>query len=331
MLTRVATTADLPQLHTFLHRLGLPVAGLDEHLAHSVVVDGEGGPHALAALEVHGSVGLLRSVAVAPERRGQGLAQHLVQGVIERASALGLTDLYLLTTTAAAYFPRFGFQPVPRDVAPAMLHASREVQGVCPASATLMHLALLPRSVAMTQTLPQTIPGLTEPTTTAALTSALRVLPQRPLEFHLHGHVLVPAGYHVTEVKAVTIEAMDCGGNAAAWRETVIQLMDGSTADAQGGFMTNRKFLAIYDRVVKHIPVRDEAEVRFEYGNASTPAMQYHVTHVDAQPERVIIHLRTPGVQCKAGDACGPSGEGVNDECAPALGCCGPQQPMTLS
>lgn len=175
-----------------------------------------------------------------------------------------------------------------------------------------------------------TIPGLTDQTTTAALVAQLRTLPQRPLEFHLHNDVLVPAGYHVTEVKAVTVEAMDCGGQANAWRETVIQLMDGSAEEAQAGFMTNRKFLAIYDRVVRHIPVHEEAEVRFEYGNATRPATQYHVTHIETQPERVIVHLRTPGVQCKAADTCGPQTADAAGDCAPESGCCVPQAPISL-
>lgn len=182
----------------------------------------------------------------------------------------------------------------------------------------------------MTQTLSQTIPDLNKQTSTQDVIAALRTLPQRPLEFHLHGTLLVPAGYHVTEVKAVTIEAMDCGGKAASWRETIVQLMDGSAEDAKAGFMTNRKFLAIYDRVVKHIPVHGDAEVRFEYGNLAVPAMQYHVSQVEIQPERVVVHLRTSGVQCKAGDSCGLPVEAVGEDCAPDSGCCVPQAPISL-
>ncbi|ABF44208.1 MULTISPECIES: DUF6428 family protein [Deinococcus] len=182
----------------------------------------------------------------------------------------------------------------------------------------------------MTQTLPTPIPGLSEHITTNTLITALRTLPQRPLQFHLHGEVLVPAGYHVTEVKAVTVEAMDCGGKANTWRETVIQLMDGSVEDAKAGFMTNRKFLAIYDRVAKHIPVSEEAEVRFEYGNANIPALQYHVHHIDIQPDAITVALRTPGVQCKAGEACGLPTKVDRDGCEPTSGCCAPQAPMTL-
>lgn len=181
------------------------------------------------------------------------------------------------------------------------------------------------------------IPGLSESMPTQTLIGGLRAQSQLPLEFWLNGQPLVGPGYHVTEVKAVSIEAMDCGGKAATWRETVIQLMDGSATDAAGGFMSNRKFLAIYDRVTSKIPVRNEAEVRFEYGNTVTPTMQYHVTGTEARPERLIVHLRTPGVQCKAGDACGlPAGEVTAQDqggCAPDSGCCSPApvELMTLS
>ncbi|WP_420594424.1 DUF6428 family protein [Deinococcus sp.] len=156
--------------------------------------------------------------------------------------------------------------------------------------------------------------------TTDDLHRALTAQAQLPLQFWLDGQVLIGPGYHVTEVKAVSTEAMDCGGQAAAWFETVIQLMDGNAEEARTGFMTTDKFLGIYDRVAAHIPVHGEAEVRFEYGNAHSPALLYHVSHLETGPERVAIHLRTPGVQCKAGDACGlPATAGPQaDCCAPA-------------
>ncbi|GGR92754.1 DUF6428 family protein [Deinococcus sedimenti] len=171
----------------------------------------------------------------------------------------------------------------------------------------------------------QTIPGL-DTTLTLGLLDALHAAPSLPLEFHLNGNLLVQPGYHVTEVKAVTIEAMDCGGKASAWRETVIQLMDGTAQEALAGHMTTSKFLDIYTRVARHVPVRGDAEVRFEYGTARTPALQYHVTHVSHHGDRVTVHLREPGVQCKAGSACGESA--TDDTCAPDSGCC---TPITLS
>ena len=177
----------------------------------------------------------------------------------------------------------------------------------------------------MTQTAPL-IPGLNAATSTGVFIDALRVPAQRPLEFHLDGQLLVGAGYHVTEVKAVSIEAMDCGGKAAAWRETVIQLMDGTAEEARAGFLTNRKFLAIYDRVTRHIPMRPEAEVRFEYGNAAAAALQYHVSHLEVQSQRLVVHLRRPGVQCKAGAVA--QGCAADSGCSPAV--TAPTEPIRL-
>lgn len=306
MHTRFFQTTDLPAVQTFLRAQHLPTAGIVGNRNGFLLVEDAGQLVALAGVEVHGSVGLLRSVAVDPAYRSRGIAAQLVGQAIGYARQFGLSDLYLLTTTAKDYFPRFGFQALSRDQAPAALQASAEFQGACPDTATLMHLPLKENTMTQTSTLPAQ--------TTQAFLTQLRDPSPRPLEFRLHGDPLVPAGYHVTEVKAVTIESMDCGGKANAWRETVIQLMDGTAEEARQGFMTTQKFLGIYDRVAAHIPVYADAEVRFEYGNVSQPAMQYHLSGVEVQPERVVVNLRQPGVTCKAtgassseGHCCGPA------------------------
>lgn len=142
MLTRPATMADLPALQRLLQASELPLAGLDSPLPFTLVTEDEGQVLALAALEIYGATGLLRSVAVHPDARQLGLARQLVTHLLGHARALKLQDLYLLTTTAETYFPRFGFQTVPRGAAPSELLASREFQDACPESATLMHLSL---------------------------------------------------------------------------------------------------------------------------------------------------------------------------------------------
>ena len=95
-------------------------------------------------LERYGYTALLRSVAVAPPERGQEMGQALVQKAIKYASTLGLHQLVLLTTTAADFFPRFGFQPISQAEVPLEAQASVEFQEACPASATVMSLMLKP-------------------------------------------------------------------------------------------------------------------------------------------------------------------------------------------
>lgn len=288
MLTRAARPGDLEAVRALLDAAGLPLAGVPEHLGGFVVAEDAGRLVGVAGLEAHGRDGLLRSVAVAPAFRGRGVAARLVSEVVEAARARGLVGLSLLTTTAEGYFLRFGFERLPRAGAPPTLSASREFQDACPASAALLHLPL--KENAMT---------LTAPTTdrTQAFLDALAPHADKALVFAEGGEALVRPGYHVTEVKAVTIEAMDCGGHADAWRETVVQLQD--DANPGGDFMTVAKFLSIYGKVAASVPVRGEAELRVEYGNEERPAIQYRVGGVEVQPGRVLVHLMAPGVSCK--------------------------------
>ncbi|MEW5867584.1 MAG: GNAT family N-acetyltransferase, partial [Bacillota bacterium] len=50
------------------------------------------------------------------------------------------TPVYLLTTTAEAYFRTFGFEAVPRDEVCPEVRESSEFRGACPQSAVVMRL-----------------------------------------------------------------------------------------------------------------------------------------------------------------------------------------------
>jgi arsenate reductase len=134
---------DLAAVIALVQASGLPTAGLAEEFpeGYSVVRDGTE-LVAVAGLEVHGDAGLLRSVAVAASQRAGGLGRLLVEDRLGAANERGLRAVYLLTTTAADYFRRFGFQDARRDEAPADLQRSSEFASVCPASATCLAKSL---------------------------------------------------------------------------------------------------------------------------------------------------------------------------------------------
>ena len=50
--------------------------------------------------------------------------------------------LYLLTTTAEGYFPKFGFERITRAEVPPSVQASVEFATACPASAIVMRKRL---------------------------------------------------------------------------------------------------------------------------------------------------------------------------------------------
>ena len=91
-----------------------------------------------AALELYGTVGLLRSVAVHPVSRKRLLGQQLVSFLLEHAQHLEIQEIYLFTETASAFFPRFGFSPIERSSVSPAIHASKEWTSLCPVSAQAM-------------------------------------------------------------------------------------------------------------------------------------------------------------------------------------------------
>jgi arsenate reductase len=131
-----ASPGDLEAVTALVAAAGLPTAGLADGFPAGYAVV-RAGPEivAVAGLEIHGDVGLLRSVAVAPSQRGAGLGRLLVEDRLRAAGEHKLRAVYLLTTTAADYFRRLGFVDVRRADAPAGLQGSSEFATVCPASA----------------------------------------------------------------------------------------------------------------------------------------------------------------------------------------------------
>ena len=134
---------ELESVLALLKHLGLPVEGLAEHAGTALVARERGGRIiGSAALEIHGSEALLRSVAVEPTWRGSGLGRRLTEAALALAGRLGLSRVYLLTETAERFFPKFGFREVKRDEVPAGVRESVEFRLACPASAVAMEKRL---------------------------------------------------------------------------------------------------------------------------------------------------------------------------------------------
>ena len=142
MNIQVAKTTDLPNILTLLKAAALPVAGIENHIETTLVARDSERLLGCAAVEVYGQAGLLRSVAVEAARRGEGLGERLTTAALELARRRGVRNIYLLTTTASHFFPRFGFTAIPRSELDPALARSEELRGACPASALAMHASL---------------------------------------------------------------------------------------------------------------------------------------------------------------------------------------------
>ena len=139
---RRASRSDWPAIQALLLTHALPTEGAEAHLATFVVGSCGSELVAVAGAEVYGDRALLRSVAVTPVLQRQGVGKSLISLLLQEAKHRGVRQVFLLTTTAADYFPRFGFVQWPRDLAPPALQASAQFQGVCPDSAVFMGVTL---------------------------------------------------------------------------------------------------------------------------------------------------------------------------------------------
>jgi UDP-N-acetylmuramate: L-alanyl-gamma-D-glutamyl-meso-diaminopimelate ligase len=120
-----ARLEDKPKIANLLDRVGVAHPVLEQFWPSYLVIPGEDDGGALVgcvAIELAGDVALLRMLAVAPERRGEGLGYVLVEAATERARSQGVRHLYLVTDGAQGYFgEKLGFTAVDRkDVAPAV-------------------------------------------------------------------------------------------------------------------------------------------------------------------------------------------------------------------
>ena len=135
---RPAVPRDLDVVEALLEREHLPLDGLRDHVDHAFVARAGNRIVGCAALELYEDGALLRSLAVDAEHRGAGLGRELTRVVLDRAQRHAISAVYLLTTTAERFFPRFGFQAIDRADVPPGVQTSVEFTHACPSTAIIM-------------------------------------------------------------------------------------------------------------------------------------------------------------------------------------------------
>lgn len=136
-----AEPGDLRYVEWLLREAGLPDEDVraDAPTFYLGTVDGE--PVGVGGLEHHGDAALVRSVVVEAEERGAGHGTALVEALCDRAAA-DAAEAYLLTTDAAAFFARLGFERIDREDAPPAIRETRQFGDLCPSAATCMRREL---------------------------------------------------------------------------------------------------------------------------------------------------------------------------------------------
>ena len=108
----ISSKPTFPAAKQLLESVALPSSDLTEqHLEHFLYCGSAYGLAGLVGLEIYGPNALLRSLAVAPSARSAGLCSALLGHAEAYARAQNVRDLYLLTTTAQAFFEARGYRP----------------------------------------------------------------------------------------------------------------------------------------------------------------------------------------------------------------------------
>lgn len=135
---RSADAGDANAIRMLLDRNGLPTSDLASSRPEFVVAYEGDRLIGVGALERFGTMALVRSVAVAADRRGARVGVSIIHELELRARAAGLSELVLLTQTAAPFFERQGYRVIERSNVGQAVQASEEFRSLCPASATCM-------------------------------------------------------------------------------------------------------------------------------------------------------------------------------------------------
>jgi len=147
---RLSTANEEPAVRALLSAVSLPVDDVSADRQEYVLAYSGRTLVGCVGLEACGESGLLRSFAVDPARRRQGLGTILFERIVARALLRGVKTAYVLTTSAERFCLAHGFERVDRAQVPAPIGATEQFRALCPATAacfrrrldaTAVHLA----------------------------------------------------------------------------------------------------------------------------------------------------------------------------------------------
>lgn len=150
----------------------------------------------------------------------------------------------------------------------------------------------------------------------------------KALVFEYATNQFVGANYHITEVKHLTIDSVDCGSKTDYWKETIVQLWESPNEIGKKEYMSVFKALAILKKVGKMKPYTLDAELKVEYSNDTFHTAQLFINDYDIYGQNLIIKLGVKKTDCKAKDVCCASelketiSSNTEPCCSPDGNCC---------
>ncbi len=152
--------------------------------------------------------------------------------------------------------------------------------------------------------------------TTQSFLELLTNNPQKELVFEYEANQFIPV-YHITEIKNVHFESVDCGGNAHEEFQTIVQLWISPKDFLLKKRMTAEKALKIFTIVDGVKPMKKETEIFFEYGYKDLRTSVYSVEAIEEADNQLIIKMFVPKTVCKPSQQVFEKGKKVLNSCQP--------------
>lgn len=137
-----ADDSTLSYVETLLEENDLPSQDVRSKPECFYIGYARGDPIGIGGIEIYGTEGLLRSVVVEQQARGNRFGAAICDVLENKAQSDGVETLYLLTTTVPEFFANRGYVKFERADAPATIQDTTEFDGLCPTTATCMKKSL---------------------------------------------------------------------------------------------------------------------------------------------------------------------------------------------
>ncbi len=138
--------------------------------------------------------------------------------------------------------------------------------------------------------------------------------PQAEVAFEYAENSFVPSPYHITEIKNVHVDSVDCGGNEHSYKQTQVQLWV-KPNEQSTEHLTGEKVMKIFNIVNDKKPLMQDTEIFFEFGNEELPISNYSVSETEINENKLTVRFYSKPATCKPlaiveGEACVPGKSG---------------------
>lgn len=142
LVLQKASKADIPKIEDVLQKENLPFQDVNAENIQFYMAFSDADFVGIVGLEKFSDIALLRSMVVFDKFRNKGYGCKIISQIREEATAKGIRETFILTTTAKDFFQHLGFEIIEREDVPNDIKSTTEFTSLCPSSATCMHIKL---------------------------------------------------------------------------------------------------------------------------------------------------------------------------------------------